>query len=59
VVVALIALCREILDQHRARLRFARRAEGGMAVSFWLPDRERPLPAPDDRSRVRLTLTRA
>jgi hypothetical protein len=52
-----LALCREILEQHHGRLRLARRVEGGMAISFWLPDRERPLPALDPGSRIRLTLT--
>lgn len=53
-----LALCREIVEQHRGRLRLARREGGGMAVSFWLPDRETPLRALT-ASRVRVDLTRS
>jgi signal transduction histidine kinase len=54
-----LALCREIVEQHRGRLRLARRADGGMAVSFWLPDRDRPSVGAGGESRVRLGLTRS
>jgi two-component system nitrogen regulation sensor histidine kinase NtrY len=54
-----LALCREIIEQHRGRLRLARRAEGGMAISFWLPDRDVPLSRATAESRVRLGLTRS
>jgi two-component system nitrogen regulation sensor histidine kinase NtrY len=53
-----LALCREIVEQHGGRLRLARREGGGMSVSFWLPDRDRALPALSG-SRVRLDLTRS
>jgi signal transduction histidine kinase len=53
-----LALCREIVDLHRGRLRLARREGGGMVVSVWLPDRERPS-ATLAGSRVRLDLTRS
>jgi two-component system nitrogen regulation sensor histidine kinase NtrY len=54
-----LALVREIIEQHRGRLRLARRAEGGMAISFWLPDRDLPLSRLAAESRVRLALTRS
>jgi signal transduction histidine kinase len=51
-----LALCREIVDLHRGRLKLARRDGGGMAVSIWLPDRDGgPAGA---ASQARLTLTR-
>jgi len=53
-----LALCREIVELHRGRLRLARREGGGLAVSFWLPDRETPLGALSG-SRVRVDLTRS
>jgi len=34
-----LSLCAEIVDAHRGRLHLARRQEGGMAVSVWLPGR--------------------
>jgi signal transduction histidine kinase len=52
-----LALCREIVDLHRGRLRLARRDGGGMVVSIWLPDREGP-GAAGAASQARLTLTR-
>jgi two-component system, NtrC family, nitrogen regulation sensor histidine kinase NtrY len=54
-----LALCREIVEQHRGRLRLARRPTGGMAVSFWLPDRAGTPSAALAQSRVRLSLTQA
>jgi two-component system nitrogen regulation sensor histidine kinase NtrY len=39
-----LSLCAEIVDAHRGRLHLARRPEGGMAVSVWLPGRT-PAPA--------------
>ena len=54
-----LALCREIVDLHQGRLRFARRDGGGMVVSVWLPHRERPPASALAGSRVRLGLTRA
>jgi two-component system nitrogen regulation sensor histidine kinase NtrY len=53
-----LALCREIVEQHGGRLRLARRAEGGMAISLLLPGRAGPTALPPE-SRVRLSLTRA
>jgi PAS domain S-box-containing protein len=53
-----LAVCREIVEQHRGRLRLARRAEGGMAISFWLPDRDRLLSRAGAESRIRLGLSR-
>jgi signal transduction histidine kinase len=49
-----LALCREIVDAHRGKLRLARRDGGGIAVTCWLPGRRS---APALRS-ARLTLTR-
>jgi two-component system, NtrC family, nitrogen regulation sensor histidine kinase NtrY len=51
-----LALCREIVELHRGRLRLARREGGGMAVSIWLPDGESGA-AGLAASRARLTLT--
>ena len=34
-----LSLCAEIVDAHRGRLHLARRPDGGMAVSVWLPRR--------------------
>jgi nitrogen fixation/metabolism regulation signal transduction histidine kinase len=36
-----LSLCSEIVDAHRGRLHLARRPEGGMAISVWLPARGR------------------
>lgn len=50
-----LALCREIVEAHRGKLRLARRQGGGLEVTCWLPGRstvERPRTG-------RLTLTRA
>lgn len=52
-----LALCREIVELHRGHLRLGRRPTGGMAISFWLPDRTGPSTAALARSRVRLSLT--
>jgi two-component system nitrogen regulation sensor histidine kinase NtrY len=52
-----LPLCREIVELHRGRLRLARRAGGGMAVSFWLPDAAGDLSATLAQSRRRLSLT--
>jgi two-component system, NtrC family, nitrogen regulation sensor histidine kinase NtrY len=52
-----LPLCREIVELHRGRLRLARRAGGGMAVSFWLPDQSGDLSATFAQSRRRLSLT--
>ena len=51
-----LALAREVVEQHRGRLRLARRQGGGMAISLLLPDREGATGAAS--SRVRLSLTR-
>ena len=53
-----LALCREIVDLHRGRLKLARREGGGMAVSIWLPDRDSAPSAAVAASQARLTLTR-
>jgi two-component system, NtrC family, nitrogen regulation sensor histidine kinase NtrY len=52
-----LPLCREIIELHRGRLRLARRAGGGMAVSFWLPDQSSDLSATLAQTRRRLSLT--
>ena len=49
-----LALCREIVEAHRGKLRMARREGGGIEVSIWLPSRS---VAPPSRT-GRLTLTR-
>jgi signal transduction histidine kinase len=36
-----LSLCSEIVDAHGGRLHLARRPEGGMAISVWLPARSR------------------
>jgi two-component system, NtrC family, nitrogen regulation sensor histidine kinase NtrY len=51
-----LPLCREIVELHRGRLRLARRAGGGMAASFWLPDRSSDL-STLAQTRRRLSLT--
>jgi signal transduction histidine kinase len=53
-----LALCREIVDLHRGRLKLARRDGGGMAVSIWLPDRDGGTGPAGAASQARLTLTR-
>jgi nitrogen fixation/metabolism regulation signal transduction histidine kinase len=50
-----LALCREIVEAHRGKLRLVRRAEGGMEISCWLPGKATVI-APRTG---RLTLTRA
>ena len=49
-----LALCREIVEAHRGKLRVARREGGGIVVSIWLPSRHVVLPSRTGR----LTLTR-
>ena len=49
-----LALCREIVEAHRGKLRLARREGGGIVVSIWLPSRHDALPSRTGR----LTLTR-
>jgi signal transduction histidine kinase len=49
-----LALCREIVEAHRGKLRVARREGGGIVVSLWLPSRLVALPSRTGR----LTLTR-
>ena len=49
-----LALCREIVEAHRGKLRLARREGGGIVVSIWLPSRHVALPTRTGR----LTLTR-
>ena len=49
-----LALCREIVEAHRGKLRVARREGGGIVVSIWLPSRHVALPSRTGR----LTLTR-
>jgi len=49
-----LALCREIVEAHRGKLRVARREGGGIEVSIWLPSRHAALPGRTGR----LTLTR-
>jgi two-component system, NtrC family, nitrogen regulation sensor histidine kinase NtrY len=36
-----LSLCSEIVEAHGGRLHLARRAEGGLAVSVWLPSKRR------------------
>jgi two-component system, NtrC family, nitrogen regulation sensor histidine kinase NtrY len=50
-----LALCREIVEAHRGKLRLARRAGGGMEMTCWLPGKATVI-APRTG---RLTLTRA
>jgi nitrogen fixation/metabolism regulation signal transduction histidine kinase len=50
-----LALCREIVEAHRGKLRLSRRAGGGMEISCWLPGKATVI-APRTG---RLTLTRA
>jgi two-component system, NtrC family, nitrogen regulation sensor histidine kinase NtrY len=50
-----LALCREIVEAHRGKLRLSRRQGGGLEVTCWLPGK-----ATVDKPRTgRLTLTRA
>ncbi|MEI9949828.1 MAG: ATP-binding protein [Pseudomonadota bacterium] len=49
-----LALCREIVEAHRGKLRVARREGGGIVISIWLPSRHVTLPSRTGR----LTLTR-
>ena len=49
-----LALCREIAEAHRGKLRVARREGGGLVVSIWLPSRHVSAPTRTGR----LTLTR-
>jgi signal transduction histidine kinase len=49
-----LALCREITDAHRGKLRLARREGGGIVVSLSLPGRKLAVPTRTGR----LTLTR-
>ncbi len=53
-----LALSREIVELHQGRLGLARRPDGGMSVSVWLPDRQ-GAGAALAASRARLTLTGA
>ncbi|HEX2874849.1 MAG TPA: ATP-binding protein [Polyangiaceae bacterium] len=50
-----LALCREIVEAHRGKLRLARRAGGGMEITCWLPGKATVVAARTGR----LTLTRA
>jgi nitrogen fixation/metabolism regulation signal transduction histidine kinase len=50
-----LALCREIVEAHRGKLRLMRRSGGGMEISCFLPGRSTVVPARTGR----LTLTRA
>lgn len=50
-----LALCREIVEAHRGKLRLSRRAGGGMEITCWLPGKATVI-APRTG---RLTLTRA
>jgi two-component system nitrogen regulation sensor histidine kinase NtrY len=50
-----LALCREIVEAHRGKLRLARRAGGGMEIACWLPGKSSIVPPRTGR----LTLTRA
>jgi len=38
-----LGVCRALVERHGGRLNIERRSEGGMAISFWLPD---PSPRP-------------
>jgi len=49
-----LALCREIVEAHRGKLRLARREGGGIVVSLSLPGRQAPVAGRTGR----LTLTR-
>ena len=49
-----LALCREIVDAHRGKMRLARRAGGGIVVSLSLPSKSIAVPSRTGR----LTLTR-
>jgi signal transduction histidine kinase len=51
-----LALCREIVDAHRGRLRLENREGGGATVTVWLPGRDSVLAG--GSSRARLTMTR-
>jgi len=51
-----LALCREIVDAHRGRLRLENREGGGATVTVWLPGRDLGLAGAS--SRARLTMTR-
>jgi nitrogen fixation/metabolism regulation signal transduction histidine kinase len=50
-----LALCREIVEAHRGKLRLMRRSGGGMEISCFLPGKSTVVPARTGR----LTLTRA
>lgn len=50
-----LALCREIVEAHRGKLRLARRDGSGIVVSVWLPGRQVATPSRTGR----LTLTQA
>ena len=50
-----LALCREIVEAHRGKLRLMRRVGGGMEISCYLPGKSTIVPARTGR----LTLTRA
>lgn len=50
-----LALCREIVEAHRGKLRLVRREGGGMEISCFLPGKSAVVPARTGR----LTLTRA
>lgn len=50
-----LALCREIVDAHRGKLRLSRREGGGMEISCWLPGKSTVVTPRTGR----LTLTRA
>ncbi|HEY6081146.1 MAG TPA: ATP-binding protein [Polyangiaceae bacterium] len=50
-----LALCKEIVEAHRGKLRLSRRQGGGMEVSCWLPGKATVIAPPTGR----LTLTRA
>ncbi|MFL5306725.1 MAG: sensor histidine kinase [Polyangia bacterium] len=52
-----LAVCREIVQNHRGRFRLARREGGGMAVSFWLPDRGTTTAPANLQARLSLTRT--
>jgi nitrogen fixation/metabolism regulation signal transduction histidine kinase len=50
-----LALCREIVEAHRGKLRLTRREGGGMEISCWLPGKATVV----SQRTGRLTLTRA